>query len=214
MAGATPGASSPPAAPSDAETTPPHGRVLLYTRFHECDPERPLAVLAALRHQVPDASLVVAGRGLHGEEHAFLARAKQLGLAAAVDYVGWLAAGDEAAVFAGVDAALVLADDTLVNRTRSSMKLLDLLAAGLPVVAEAVGQNVAVIQPEVSGRLVPAGDVAALAAALAELLGDLARRRALGQAARERVARDFSWSAQVLELESAYGRALEAAHRG
>jgi glycosyltransferase involved in cell wall biosynthesis len=182
--------------------------ILLYTRFHEFQLERSLAVLAAVRRAVPDVRLLVAGAGLAGEEGLFLERARALGLADAVTVHGWLAEADALALFNSVDAALVPMDDTLVNRTRSSMKLLDLLAAGLPVVAEAVGQTGEVIESGESGLLVTPGDVAGLASALVRLLGDAELRRTLGTGAASRVRTAFAWPERVVGLEAAYRRAL------
>jgi glycosyltransferase involved in cell wall biosynthesis len=61
--------------------------------------------------------------------------------------------------------------------------------AGLPAVASAVGGVPEVVQDGVTGRLVPPGDQAALAAAVRELLTDPQRRQAMGLAARLRYRR-------------------------
>lgn len=187
--------------------------ILLYTRFHEFQLERPLEVLAAVRRQVPAARLVVAGMGLTGEERRFLDRARALGLGDAVSLQGWLAEDAAARLFDAVDVALVPVDDTLVNRTRSSMKLLDLLAAGLPVVAESVGQTAEVIEPGVSGLLVAPGDVQGLANGLVRLLNDAALRQALGQGAAARVRSAFAWPERIVALEDTYRRALSRDRR-
>ena len=68
---------------------------------------------------------------------------------------------------------------------------LEAAAAGIPVVTtEATGARDAVVDG-VTGRVVPVGDAAALAAAIAELLDDPARARALGAAAQDRVRAEF-----------------------
>ncbi|HUU57703.1 MAG TPA: glycosyltransferase, partial [bacterium] len=56
----------------------------------------------------------------------------------------------------------------------------------------AVGGNPELVEPGITGLLVPAGDVVALAAALRELAGDPTRRRAMGRAARSRVVLEFT----------------------
>jgi colanic acid/amylovoran biosynthesis glycosyltransferase len=61
------------------------------------------------------------------------------------------------------------------------------MAWGRPVVATAVGGLVDAVEDEVTGLLVPPGDVQALRAALERLLGDPALRERLGAAGRERV---------------------------
>jgi len=64
--------------------------------------------------------------------------------------------------------------------------LLEAMAAGLPVVATAVGGVPEIVGD--AGLLVPAGDPAALASAIARLHGDEALRADLGRRARERAA--------------------------
>jgi glycosyltransferase involved in cell wall biosynthesis len=63
---------------------------------------------------------------------------------------------------------------------------------GSPSVATRVGGIPEVVEDGVSGLLVPAGDVDALAQALQRLIDDPARRVALGQAARRRAQEEFS----------------------
>jgi glycosyltransferase involved in cell wall biosynthesis len=71
------------------------------------------------------------------------------------------------------------------------VSLLEAMAAGCAVVASALaGIDAAVVDGE-SGLLVPPGDAARLAAALAELLADPERRAKLGAAADSR-AEEFS----------------------
>jgi glycosyltransferase involved in cell wall biosynthesis len=69
--------------------------------------------------------------------------------------------------------------------------LAEAMAVGTPVVATAVDGLVEVVEDGVTGRLVPPGDPAALAAAVLEVL---AAREAMGAAARERAAR---WGTEV-----------------
>lgn len=76
----------------------------------------------------------------------------------------------------------------------SPLKLYEYLAAGLPVVASAVGQVPAALQGGRVGVLVPAGDPVALAAALLGLRADGPRRAELRVLAREAVLARHSWS--------------------
>jgi glycosyltransferase involved in cell wall biosynthesis len=84
------------------------------------------------------------------------------------------------------------------------------MAYGRPVVATAVGGLRDLVVDGATGLLVPAGDVAALRAALEQLLADRQLRTRLGRAARER-AREFSWERATRRTISAYEDALRGA---
>ncbi len=80
---------------------------------------------------------------------------------------------------------------------------IEAMASGVPVVASAVGGLAELVEPGVSGLLVPPGDAAALAGALDGLLADPAARARMGQAGRLRAA-GFTASAVVPQVEAAY----------
>ncbi|HYX88425.1 MAG TPA: glycosyltransferase family 4 protein [Gaiellaceae bacterium] len=82
------------------------------------------------------------------------------------------------------------------------------MAYGRPVVASAVGGLLDLVVDGETGMLVPPRDVPALRAALERLLGDRALRRRLGEAARERIRRHFSWRAVTDATLAAYEEAL------
>lgn len=67
------------------------------------------------------------------------------------------------------------------------------LAAGLPVVGWAAGNLPSLVGDRVEGRVLPVGDVDALAATLLELAGDEALRCRMGAAARRRAAQLPTW---------------------
>jgi glycosyltransferase involved in cell wall biosynthesis len=79
--------------------------------------------------------------------------------------------------------------------------VLEALAAGVPVVATAVGGTPEVIEEGVSGRLVPPGDPGALARCTVELLRSDAQRRAMGEQGRQRVREQFTFAAQALQYQ-------------
>ncbi len=84
--------------------------------------------------------------------------------------------------------------DVYVNSSISegiSLTILEAMAAGVPVVATAVGGTPEIVTGEV-GRLVPARDPSAVAAALEALADRPSLRAALGRAARARVAEHFT----------------------
>jgi glycosyltransferase involved in cell wall biosynthesis len=191
-------ADGPPAAGPEGPT------ILLYTRFVEFPVSRVVEVLRRVRGQVPDAHLLVVGEGLSGEEVQLVQMARESGMADAVEYVGWHGAETLPGYFSRATLAVYPFDDTLVNRAKCAVKLLELLAAGLPVVAEAVGQNCETISHGETGWLVQPGDSAALAEAVVRLLEDASLRQRLGQAAARDVRQRFSWARLVGKVERAY----------
>ena len=77
------------------------------------------------------------------------------------------------------------------------LTIAEAMASGCAVVASRTGGIPELVSDGVTGRLFPAGDPAALAAVLRELLNDPASRRALGVRAREEAARRFSMEESV-----------------
>lgn len=75
-------------------------------------------------------------------------------------------------------------------------KLMDYLAAGLPVIANTDGRTARLLADGPAGIVVPAGDPDALAAALRRLVADPERRVAMGRAARELAER--RWDRRLL----------------
>ena len=183
--------------------------MLLYTRFWEFDVRDLVAALVAIAAGCPPARLVVVGQGERGEERELLRLAARAGVATAIDYRGWVELGHIPALLAAADLALVPMNDTLINRARSLAKLLELMAAGLPIVAGRVGQVMEYIEDGHSGVLVPPGDPAALARAVLALLADASLRTRLGQAARERIIRHYTWEQLAMQAEAAYQRARQ-----
>lgn len=75
--------------------------------------------------------------------------------------------------------------------------VLEAAAAGVPVVATAVGGTPEAVLDGQTGYLVPANDPAAMADRLTALLADGSTRRGMGEAAREFVRDRFSFAAQA-----------------
>ncbi|MCG3212749.1 MAG: D-inositol-3-phosphate glycosyltransferase [Anaerolineae bacterium] len=167
--------------------------VLLYSRFAEFRLERVVSLVRLVAAKVPQARWLVVGQGLYGEDKNLAQQLQQAGLLEFVIFTGWLPVEDLPAIFALSAVAAFPYDDTLINRTKCSVKLIDLLAAGVPVVADAVGQNNEYIQSGESGVLVEPENDRALGQALVELLTAPERRQAMATAARERIRRDFDW---------------------
>ncbi len=191
--------------PSTFNLQPSTFNLLLYTRFWELDVREVVAALVGITARRPNARLIVAGRGERGEERMLLRLAERAGLSHAVEYRGWLAPEQIPATLASADVALAPMQDTLINRARGLAKLLELMGAGLPIVASRVGQAAEYLEHGVSGWLVPPGNAGALAEAALLLLNDAGLRRRLSVGARQ-AARRYAWDSLAEVAERAYKR--------
>jgi glycosyltransferase involved in cell wall biosynthesis len=177
--------------------------VLAYTRFVEFSPLRLAEAAAKTLERVPDAHLVVAGQGLAGEERVFTRLIAERGMSARAHLLGWTTVADLPNVFATADVALYPLDDTLLNRAKCPMKLVDLLLAGVPVVADAVGQAREYVRDGITGALVHPGDVDAMVHQSIDLIRDPRRRQAIGAHAREDMLANWTWAQQVEAIDLA-----------
>jgi glycosyltransferase involved in cell wall biosynthesis len=141
-------------------------------------PVKRVDVLLQAVQQVPGVSVLLAGDGpLRGEVEREVQR---LGLGERVNMLGMVA--DVRPVLAAADLfALTSAAENL------PLALLQAMSSGLPSVATAVGGVPELVRDDVDGWLVPPGDVAATATALARAVADPVGRRATGARARARV---------------------------
>jgi glycosyltransferase involved in cell wall biosynthesis len=86
------------------------------------------------------------------------------------------------------------------------LSILEAMCFGCPSVASRVGGIPEVIEDNVTGLLVPFGDVDAYAGAVTDLIQDPTRRAVLGRAAQHRAREHFSASAIVPRYEALYRR--------
>ena len=118
------------------------------------------------------------------------------GLLERLCFPGWL---DEVGV-----SALCADADVLVLPSYAeglAMSVLEGLSHGLAVITTPVGAHSEVIEPEVSGILVPPGDVAALADALVRVIEDESLRSRLARGARDRFLEGFDVRRYAARLE-------------
>lgn len=114
---------------------------------------------------------------------------------------GWQPSDTVTRFLAAADLVVLPQDDSPAGRTQMPGKLYDAMGMGLPVVVTDVGDLPAAADG--CGLVVPAGDIAALAAAIATLADDPELRARLGAAGREKCVARFSDEAvrpRLLEL--------------
>jgi glycosyltransferase involved in cell wall biosynthesis len=148
-----------------------------------------LRAVAALAPGRPGLRLAVIGDG--AERAALEALAAELGIAERVLFTG--IRRDVRALLPGLDVSCLSSVHEGVP-----LVVLESMAAGLPVVATAVGALPELVRDGEDGLLVPAGDVDALAARLARLVDEPELRAAMGARARTRAENDFALDRTVL----------------
>jgi len=180
--------------------------VLLYTRFFEFSQERLYQTFAAIHRDVPDVRFLVVGKGRNGEEDRLVAAAAERGFRDALLMAGWLEPAAIPDYLAAADVGIYPLDDTLVNRAKCPAKLTELLAAGLPVVADRVGQAAEYIQSGEAGLLCTPGDWQEMATAVTTLLSTPDRGRSKGEAGRRYLLDHYTWHTLAPALNDFYGR--------
>jgi glycosyltransferase involved in cell wall biosynthesis len=155
---------------------------------------------AIVRRQLPRARLVIVG---DGPERARLeACVDASNAAASVDIIGYRAGVRQ----------LLPAADLYVSSSISegiSITILEAMAAGVPVVATAVGGTPEVLPtPEDGGILVPSRDPGRLAAAILSLVHDAPARAAIAAAGRRRLESAFTLDRMVDDYVRTYRRLL------
>ncbi len=159
-----------------------------------------LRAFGDVRAREPRAVLVIVGQGsLQAEAEALTA---ELGLREAVRFLG---ARDD------VPAVMSAADGYVMSSAWEGMPmvLLEAAAAGLPIVATAVGGNGEVVREGESGFLVPARDSEVLRAGMLRLMAlPEEQRRAMGERGREHVRANYGLQRVAERWERVYWDAL------
>jgi glycosyltransferase involved in cell wall biosynthesis len=145
--------------------------------------------MATLRRQRADVGLLLVGDGPRAPD--ILAAADRLQVP--VEHTGAVSPADVPAHLAHLDVACAPYPATGNVSYFSPLKVLEYLAAGVPVVASAIGQLPHLLDDGRCGVLTPPGDPGALAEAIGDLLADPDRRVALARRGRQRVERHHTW---------------------
>lgn len=159
-----------------------------------------LRAFATVRERQPQAVLLLVGRGsLQPETEAV---AGQLALGEHVRFLG---------VRTDVPEIMSVADGYVMSSAWEGMPmvLLEAAAAGLPIVATAVGGNGEVVLDGESGFLVPPGDSEALATAMQRLMAlPEAQRGTMGERGCERIRTHYGLSKVAQRWEELYREVL------
>ncbi|HVH56446.1 MAG TPA: glycosyltransferase [Vicinamibacterales bacterium] len=162
-----------------------------------------IAAAALLSSSCPDLRYVIVGDGSRRAELEALARVR--GVDRIVEFLGHRE--DVPELLAGADAFV------LPSRSEAFPNgVIEAMAAGLPVIASAVGGILDLVEPGRTGALVPPADAEALASAIRSLHADPARAQAIGAAARCEVLARYSFDRMLRMFETLYETELQAQH--
>ena len=161
-----------------------------------------LRALAQARGRVPGLALDIAGHG--PLEPALRAYARELGLAGAVRFLGFVAPVQDAIE----DVAVVVVPSLGEG---FGMVALEAMERGRAVIASDVGGLSEIVVDRETGLVVPAGDADALAEAMVSLAGEVERAREMGRLGRARALESFRQGQCTEQTEALYLRALASA---
>lgn len=152
---------------------------------------------AQLHNRLPQARLLIVGDG--PERDALVADLMRRNLQQAVHLTGAVPPDHIPELLAMMDVA-VAPYPALSDFYFSPLKVVEYMAAGLPVVVSRLGQLTDLVEHEVTGLLCSPGDEKALADALERLWQSPALRHDLGQAARKQVLAHYTWEAAAKRI--------------
>jgi len=98
----------------------------------------PLRAMPALLQQVPEARLLIAGTG--PAENELKALSQSLGLGEAVSFLGMIPYKDLPSVLARADVGLATSREDIFRHYASPLKIVEYMAAGLPVICSGGGE--------------------------------------------------------------------------
>lgn len=158
-----------------------------------------IRALSLVVRSVPEAHLLVAGRG--PEEQRLRALTSDLGLGDHVTFTGHL---DRAEMERRLESAWVQVVPSLWEEPFGNV-VTEAMVRGVAVIGSDVGGIPEILRDGIDGRLVPPGDVGALARSLGQVLSEPERADAWGAAGRERALGEFGEDRLTDRIEEILG---------
>lgn len=156
-------------------------------------------LIEAMR-EISRAHLVIVGTG--PQEEMLRARAKELGVAECIDFVGEVSDAELPSCYAAADIFVLPASE---RSEAFGIVQLEAMAAGKPVVCTEVGTGTSFVNIDgETGFVVPARDSHALASAINRLIDDPTLRVKMGAAGRARVRQEFTIAKMIERVMAVY----------
>jgi glycosyltransferase involved in cell wall biosynthesis len=182
-------------AAADAERTSPGRRVLFLGRISW---KKGLDRLIPAMAHVPGADLLIAGNDEENYTPTLRALAERCGVAGCVRFLGPVYGADKWHLMATADVfALPSYSENF------GIAVLEAMACGVPVIVTPEVGLASAVREAGAGQIVE-GDAESIGRALAQLIADPNRRRALGLAGRKAVEERFSWPTITAQMEALY----------
>jgi glycosyltransferase involved in cell wall biosynthesis len=205
----TPFNSPPPDAREVVRRFFPHPPRLVVGAAGRLSPEKGFDLLIAAAAEIvrrhPDVGFLICGDGPSRPQLA--GQIAALGLQEKVVLAGFR--GDLERLVPGWDLSV------LSSRTEGlPVAVLEALAAGVPVVATAVGGTPEAVADGTDGFLIPRDDVRTLTARISELLADDDRRRAMGRQGWDKIRREWTFAVRACRYQALFEQVLQRRNRG
>ena len=156
----------------------------------------------------PDTSLHIWGDG--PDEDSLKVLARRLVPDSSVEFHGAI---DHCGVRDALGSLDIFAALSTLDSESFGVAIIEAGACGLPVVVSDVDGPAEVVEEDVTGLIVPRGDVIASAGALMRLVDDAELRRRMGGAGRDHVVETYSWEHSLDLMEQAYRDTIDDAAR-
>jgi glycosyltransferase involved in cell wall biosynthesis len=164
--------------------------------------------------RVPSAHFLIVGDAPAGFERyrdSMVSLSGALGLAKHVHFLGWRYRLSD---IPEVMAALTMLCHTSARPEPFGLVVIEAMAVGCPVIAPLAGGPAEIVQENVTGYLVPPGEVAVFADRICCLIQDPERRARMSVAGRERVVREYSSERFTCRLADLYARVFSGEFSG
>jgi glycosyltransferase involved in cell wall biosynthesis len=150
-----------------------------------------IKAFAVVSKEIPEAILVIAGDG--PEKHSLQNLCKELGLNDVI-FTGYVSEEEKATILLSCD-LFVYPTITINVPEEWGLAVNEAMSVGKPaIVTNAVGCAFDLVQPEITGFVVPEKDILNLSYAIRKALTDDAARIRMGKASKELIEREYTYA--------------------
>ena len=177
--------------------------ILAYSRFFEYPVSDWSELIQHIAHGAADLRFLIVGAGKYRQERDLQLELSARGLTDRARFLGWLPFRDLGRVLASADLGLMPMADTLANRSKCSIKYLDLMHAGVPVLTTPVGEYCTYVTHGETGFVADDASPAAVARAALRAL-ECERRPDIAARARARATGTLTWDKLTEPVHNLY----------